>query len=274
MKPETTKPFPNMRFFSDGRHFQIAFLAVFLLYGILWLGWYADLAKYAVIFGAGLAVQGGLAYWKKQGLGPLKSSLITCLSLSILLYAGSYWVYALAAALAVAGKYFLRYKGKHLFNPANFGIVAVLLLSGQAWISPGQWGNALVPAFFIAGMGAMVLLKVGRIDTGLAFLAVFLGCFFLHNIVWRQWPLDFFTHQAANGALWLFALFMITDPMTSPNHPKARIAWATSAALAAFYAAQFHFINGAPIWILFFWSPLSAVFDKIWKAEKFQWGGG
>lgn len=255
----------------DARHFQIAFLTAFLLYGINALGWHTDVGKYAVLLGTGAATQAVLAHWRGQGADTLKSSLISCLSLSILLYAGALWIYAFAAFLAVAGKYALRFRGKHLFNPANFGIIAAIVLTGQAWISPGQWGQQGAMLFFIAGFGATVLLKVGRWDTGIAFLGTFLGCFFVYNILWRQWPLDFFLHQATNGALWLFSLFMITDPMTSPNHRNARWIWAATAALLAFYLAQFHFVNGAPLWVLFGWTLLTPLFDHFWPAPKFEW---
>ena len=46
-----------------------------------------------------------------------------------------------AAALAIGSKFILRVRGKHLFNPANFGVGAALLVLPGTWISPGQWGS-------------------------------------------------------------------------------------------------------------------------------------
>ena len=48
----------------------------------------------------------------------------------------------LAAVVTIAGKFLIRVNGKHIFNPTNGGIVAMLLLTNQVWVSPGQWGAA------------------------------------------------------------------------------------------------------------------------------------
>jgi hypothetical protein len=72
----------------------------------------------------------------------LRSPLITGLSLSLLLRADALWLYATAGVIAIASKFLLRAGGKHIFNPAGFAIVLLLLASGGVWISPGQWGAA------------------------------------------------------------------------------------------------------------------------------------
>lgn len=275
-------------FRSDARHFQILFLSSFLTYGVLVLDWSADAWKFLTIIGTALGTQALFARWRGQGLDTLKSALISSLSLCILFKANHYATYALAAFLAIAGKYLLRVDGKHLFNPANFGIIGTILLSmglnwvqrqtGWAlgveldgWISPGQWGTGFMLAFVICSAGGMVLFKAGRIDTGLAFAGTFLLCHYGLYVAHRGWPVDFFTHQAFNGALWLFALFMITDPMTSPNHWLARIVWAAGAAYIAFHLQAYYWVNGAPLWVLFFLTPLTILFDKILRARAFRW---
>ena len=47
-----------------------------------------------------------------------------------------------APVLAIGSKFLFRVRGKHLFNPAAFAIVALLLTSDEVWVSPGQWGAA------------------------------------------------------------------------------------------------------------------------------------
>ena len=42
-------------------------------------------------------------------------------------------------------------------NPTNGGLVAMLLLSDQVWVSPGQWGTVAVFAFLMASHGALVV---------------------------------------------------------------------------------------------------------------------
>lgn len=275
-------------FRSDARHFQILFLGIFLSYGVTILDWGADGWKFLIILGTALGTQALFARWRGQDMSTLKSALISSLSLCILFKANHYATYALAAFLAISGKYIFRIAGKHLFNPANFGIIGTILFFmalewGQkytglnlgvqldGWISPGQWGTSFMLAFIVCAAGGMVLLRAGRIDTGLAFAGTFLLCHYWFYVVYRGWPADFFTHQAFNGAVWLFALFMITDPMTSPNHWLARIIWAAGAAYIAFYLQAFHWVNGAPLWVLFFLTPLTVIFDKVLRAKRFQW---
>ena len=42
---------------------------------------------------------------------------------------------------------YLKIKNKHLFNPANFGIIFSVFILGDAWISPGQWGSSAIFLF-------------------------------------------------------------------------------------------------------------------------------
>jgi Na+-transporting NADH:ubiquinone oxidoreductase subunit NqrB len=116
------------------------------------------------------------------------------------------------------------------------------------------------------------LLKCGRIDISLAFIASFFGLEFMRSVLWLGWPIDYFGHMVTNGALLLFTFFMITDPMTTPNHPKARIAWAILVGILTFGLNHIFILNsGAPIWALFIISPLTLVFDKFFKSQKFAW---
>ena len=64
--------------------------------------------------------------------------IITALGLSLLLLSDLAWVPPLAAFVAVASKFVLRVRGKHVLNPANLGLAASFLLTTHAWSSPSQ----------------------------------------------------------------------------------------------------------------------------------------
>ena len=49
-------------------------------------------------------------------------------------------------------------------------IILSILIFQDAWISPGKWGSSIILLLLIGSAGLMVLLRAGRIDTGLAFL--------------------------------------------------------------------------------------------------------
>lgn len=259
-------------FLKDARHFQILSLSTFLCYGILQLGWNTNLDRILITFGTCLLTQ---LFWIKWSGAPwhsLKSAMISSLGLCLLLKTNLLTTAIIAGILTISSKFIIQYERKHIFNPVNFGIIATVMLTGDAWVSPGQWGSSFTTLFFVGAAGLMVLLKCGRIDISLAFIVSYYGLEFTRSVLWLGWPIDHFGHMVTNGALLLFTFFMITDPVTTPNHPKARIAWAVMVGLLTFGLNHIFILNsGAPIWALFIISPLTLVFDKFFKAQKFNW---
>lgn len=262
-----------LRFFqSDARHFQIAYLSLFLVYGIFSLGWDADLLKFGLAIGGSLAIQALFIQWTGKRWSGLKSALITSLGLCLLLKVNEPSTVVIAAALAIGSKFLIRSGGKHIFNPVNFGIVGSILLTGDAWVSPGQWGSSATLLYFMGAAALLVLLKVGRIDTSLAFLLTFSGLELVRTVFYLGWPLDHYLHHLTNGTLLLFTFFMITDPMTTPNHKRARWVWAMMIGVLSFVLVHVaHLQSSAPIWALFIVSPLTVAFDKIIPSKKYQW---
>ncbi len=241
------------------------------MYGFYFLGWDADWLNIIAAF-AGTLIITWLAIKRGMvGRHSLKSALITSLGLSLLLKANSPWLFLLAAVLAIGQKVLIRPGNKHLWNPANFGIVAVVILSGSAWISPGQWGSGALLIFIIGSLGLAVLSKIKRLETGFTFLIVLSSLEAARSIFYMGWGADVWLHKMSSGSLWLFALFMITDPMTSPNSRPMRILWATGIAIVSFVLANFYFINAAPFWVLFFATPLNFIIDRLYKSMPFKW---
>ncbi len=258
-------------FKSDARHYQVLFQLSFLLYGIFALDWELPLMRFNIVILACLGVQTLFILLKTKDWTGLKSALITAFSLCLMLAANSTWTFVLAAILAISSKFFLKINGKHIFNPANFGIMITLMITGDAWISPGQWGSNALLLMLVGCTGLVVLLKVKRLDTAFAFLIAFLGLSFIRNILYLGWPADFFWHQFSTGSLLLFSFFMITDPMSTPSSKKARIIWALLVGALTWYISTKLFVHTAPLWALFLLSPLVPVFDRFFKQEKFQW---
>ncbi|MDQ3110073.1 MAG: RnfABCDGE type electron transport complex subunit D [Bacteroidota bacterium] len=267
------QPFRNAIdwFKSDARHYQILFQLSFLLYGIFALNWEIPLMRFNIVILTCLSIQSLFIILKTKDWTGLKSALITAFSLCLMLAANSTWTFILAAVLGISSKFFIKINGKHIFNPANFGIMITLMITGDAWISPGQWGSNALLLMLVGCTGLVVLLKVKRLDTAFAFLIAFLGLSFIRNILYLGWPLDFFWHQFSTGSLLLFTFFMITDPMSTPSSRPARIIWALLVGALTWYISTKLFVHTAPLWALFVLSPLIPVFDRIFRAEKFKW---
>ncbi|MEL6592109.1 MAG: RnfABCDGE type electron transport complex subunit D [Bacteroidota bacterium] len=262
---------PRPSLWRDARHFQILYLGGFLLFGILALGWQAELMRYALLISTCLITQMIWTYFTTQNYTSWKSGLITALGLCLLLKSNQLWVLGLAGTLAISSKFLIRYRGKHLFNPANLGIIAAIVLTGDAWISPGQWGNTAIFLFLIGVTGSVVLFKVGRLDTCLSFLLTFALLLFIQNVLYKGWPLDHWLHSLTNGSLLLFTFFMITDPATTPNARKARILWAAGIGVFAFILTSWQYVHTAPIWALIIYAPITAFLDRYFQAKKFAW---
>jgi enediyne biosynthesis protein E5 len=268
---------PNI--FKDARYFQILFQSIFLCYGIFFLHWQKDGWLYLTYFITSIVTQFlcELAFGKndnpffisfKKGI---PSVLISSFGLSLLLKTNLLWVAIFAAFISIISKYIIRINGKHVFNPSALGIICAILLTGKAWVSPGQWGSGMVMLFAVLCLGFIVVTKVQNLSASLSFLGVFAGLLFIRQIVYLGWPLDYFLQSISTGSLLLFSFFMITDPKTTPNHSMAKIMWCAAIAGVAFYLASFKFINAAPIFVLVFAQPLVPLLDKLFKAKVFQW---
>lgn len=268
-----------MFFSKDARYFQILFQSIFLGYGIFYLGWKADWWLYLTYFITSITTQlilelllgkKELAYWKRIGFS-FPSVLISSFGLSLLLKTNSLQIAALAGFISIASKFIIKINGKHIFNPSALGIVATILFTEQAWFSPGQWGSSTVIFWGVCCLGFVIVTKVQKLDTSLAFIGTFAALFFIRQVIYLGWPLDFFIQSISTGSLLLFSFFMITDPKTTPNHKTARIIWSMLVAGVAFYITTFKFINGAPVWVLVGMQPLVPVIDRLFKAKIFEW---
>lgn len=255
---------------NDPRYYQIAVLGLLLGFGITWLDFGVRWENAAAIFGTAQLTQ--LVGSRLVGLprfDPL-SALITSLSLTLLLRTDHVAIASLAAMIAIASKFVVRIKGKHVFNPANVALVVVMLAFERAWISAGQWGNAAVGAFALACLGFLVLTRARRAETTLAFLAAY-AALLLGRAIWLGDPMSIPVHQLQNGALLIFAFFMISDPRTTPNSVLGRCLYGVLVATIA-YVIQFVFYepNGAVL-ALVMSAPFVPLIDYVSRGELYRW---
>lgn len=259
------------RLWLDPRHFQIAFQVVFLLAGFLMLSWNLEIHYYLIAITACLSAQAVGIHFTTKDYSGLKSALISALSICLMFKANHLSTFALAGILSIGSKYLIRFKGKHIFNPTNFGMVMAILITGDAWFSPGQWGSEMLFLFILMLSASALLLKVGRLDVALSFLITFSGLYFVKMVLFLGWELDVFFHQLSSGTLLLFTFFMITDPVTTPKSRKGRIIWAALIGVLAFGISNWYYVHSAPIWALFIISPISILINKYYKGKTFSW---
>ena len=198
------------------------------------------------------------------------SALITSLSLTLLLRTEFAGLAAAAAVIAIGSKFLIRFRDKHVFNPANVALVSLMLLSDGAWVSSGQWGSAAIGAFGLACLGFLVLTRAKRAETTIAFLCAY-GAMLFGRAIWLGDPLSIPVHQLQNGALLIFAFFMISDPKTTPDAPVGRILFALFVAATAFTIQFIFYQPNGPILALILCAPLVPMIDAVLHGSHYRW---
>ncbi len=244
-------------------------LGSLLIFGIAGRAFSIEGVDIAAIFATALATQ-----WALSAIFAVrfeaKSALITVLSLTLLLRANTAYPLMAAAFIAISSKFLLRANGKHIFNPANIGIVAVTLFSGAAWTTPGQWGTAIWLAAIIAGAGFFVTYRVSRLDTPLIFLGTF-ATLIVARALWLGDPLSIPMLRLQNGALILFAFFMISDPKTTPDGLAARALFAAATALLS-YVFIYHFYRADGIFYALALACIARpLIERFDSARAYRW---
>ena len=254
----------------DPRYYQIIVLSLLLIYGITALDFGIRWQNALVIVLTALGIQFlGTHYFRLPRFDPL-SPLITSLSLTLLLRTDDVMFAALAACLAIGSKFLIRFRDKHIFNPANFALVTLMLLSDHAWVSSGQWGSAAIAAFVLACLGFLVLTRARRAETTIAFIALY-GAMLFARALWLDDPLSIPLHQVQNGALLIFAFFMISDPKTTPNTALGRILFAALVASVAYTIQFIYYQPNGPILALIISAPLVPLIDALLAGRIYRW---
>jgi Na+-translocating ferredoxin:NAD+ oxidoreductase RnfD subunit len=256
---------------ADPRHGQILTLGSLLAYGLGWLGFDLGLAQMAVTVGTALAVQRLGDWWTgAPWRSGARSALISALSLCLLLRTDALWTAAVGSAVAVGSKFLIRVRGKHVFNPTNGALVALLLTTNLAWVSPGQWGTAAAFAFAMACAGLLVVNRAARSDVTVAFIAAYAAILVGRSLSLGE-PLTIPLHRLESGAFLLFSFFMISDPKTTPDSRIGRIAFAVLVAVGAWYVHFRLFRPNGFLWSLAAASLLVPLIDWIVPAARYQW---
>ena len=255
----------------DPRIYQLSVLAGLLVYGVCALDFEIGAVQVAVTLGAVLLAQWACTRWWKAPRFDPKSALISGLSLCLLLRTNYLWLVAACAVVTIASKFTLRFRGKHLFNPTNFGLVAAIALTdGRVWVSPGQWGNVAFFGFLMACLGGLVVNRAARADVTLAFLGFFLALV-VGRSLWLGEPLAIPLHRLQSGALLLFAFFMVSDPKTTPDSRAGRVLFAAVVAFGAWYVTFKMFRTNGLLWSLALLSLTVPLIDRLLPGMRYEW---
>ena len=258
---------------ADPRLYQIGTLASLLVYGMGWLDFDITAGRAALLLGSVLATQwvcdratGSTQPFRLSA----RSALISGLSLCLLLRTNRPELAMAAAIVTIASKFLIRVDGKHVFNPTNGGIAAMLVMTNQVWVSPGQWGAAASFAFLMACAGLLVVTRAARSDVTIAFIVAYGALVFGRSLLLGE-PAAIPLHRLESGALLLFTFFMISDPKTTPDSRAGRLLFAALVAFGAWYVQFRLFRTNGLLWSLAAGSMLVPIIDRVVPGARYQW---
>ena len=254
----------------DPRLYQIAVLGSLLSYGLMWLDFGVGGEQIAVVLSACLAVQYVCTRLFRLPRYDARSALISALSLCLLLRTGHPALAVLAAVVTISSKFLIRVDNRHVFNPTNFGLVVMMLLTDQVWVSPGQWGSVAFFGFLMACLGVVVVNRAARGDVTYAFLGCYLAIV-IGRTLWLGDPVSIAVHQLQNGGLVLFAFFMISDPKTTPDSSAGRVLFALLVALGASYVQFGLFRPNGLLWSLVACATTVPMINRWLPGRRYTW---
>ena len=199
----------------ENRYVPPVFITLILLVGHLSYGILESLEKTAIAILTAIVAEvvlGRIFYRKWPNLA---SAYITGISVGILIRSPAFWPFALCSAISITSKYVLRIKGRHLWNPSNFGICAMLFLAGDTVASLSiQWGNYLWPMLVIWVLGSIIIYRLRRFHITATYVIAFVLFAFLRSwMTGSPWQAEI---APITGPMYqLFIFFMITDPRTT-----------------------------------------------------------
>lgn len=242
---------PSIR---DPRLHVAAVLLTIQVLGQTVLGFRLSVAQILICLATGALIEFGVAFFKDGALMWPASGLLTGNSTAIILRTpgtlhghwwslNGIWIFIGVVVISMLSKYVIRWRGRHIFNPSNLGLVIAFVALGPRltepqdlwWIPFGPWlyvtyAVLIVGGLLIAWELRLIGLELGFMAGFAAFTALALYAAPDHCMVasWHVAPMcgrDLWQILVISPEILVFALFMVPDPRTVPDSPVARVAF-------------------------------------------------
>ncbi len=250
---------PSIR---DPRMHVAAVLVTLQVLGQTVLGFRLSVAQILVCLATGALIEFVVAFFKDSAIMWPASGLLTGNSAAFILRTpgtlhGQWWslhgiwIFVGVVAISMASKYLIRWRGRHIFNPSNLGLVLAFTILGPKltepqdlwWIPAGPW---LIVTYAVLVVGGLLIawelrllgLEIAFMAAFAAFTALALALVPDHCMVasWHVAPMcgrELWQILVTSPELLVFGLFMIPDPRTVPDGPVARVAFGIVVAILA-----------------------------------------
>jgi Na+-translocating ferredoxin:NAD+ oxidoreductase RnfD subunit len=255
------------KFFSmENRYLSPMFITLILLVGHLSFGILESYQKTLLAIAASIGTELVLSRIFFGKWPNIASAYISGISVGILLRSPAFWPYAVCSIVSITSKYVLRVKGRHIWNPSNFGISVMLFLAAETVGGLSiQWGNYLLPMLVIWGLGAIIIWRLKRFHITGIYVASFLMFAMLRSyLTGNPWLAEV---APITGPMYqLFIFFMITDPKTTVKSKTGQCIVVFVVAFVEMILRLYQVVY-APFYALFVVGP-SAMLIEIWMESR------
>ena len=147
------------------------------------------------------------------------SALISGLFIGGLLTQNLQWYfYVLAGMIAILSKHLIKIQQKHIFNPANFGILLVSVIFG---VSHTWWISS--PLVLVLIFGIFIIWRLRRFDLTISFLATYYLINPIIELLKHGSFNDIYLTIINGGVIYFFSMYMLIEPKTNPATRKSRV---------------------------------------------------
>jgi len=248
---------PSLR---DPRLHVAAVLLTLQALGQTVLDFRLSIAQILVCLAVGALIEFGVSFFKDKVILWPASGLLTGNSTAFILrvpgtFHGQWWsthgiwIFVGVVAVSMASKYLIRWRGRHIFNPSNLGLVLAFVILGPTytepqdlwWIPMGPW--MLLTYAILIGGGLLIARELKLVGLELGYMAAFALFAALalipvpdHCMIasWHAAPLcgwQLWQILVTSPEVLIFAFFMIPDPRTVPDGQVGRFVFGVIVAL-------------------------------------------
>jgi Na+-translocating ferredoxin:NAD+ oxidoreductase RnfD subunit len=255
------------RFQIDKRYLAPILVTAVLIVGQVSFGFLESWGRTMLAIVTSIAIEVVLGLLVTGKMPHLASAYVSGISVGMLVRSPEFWPYALCAAISITSKYLIRVDGRHIWNPSNLGIVAMLVLAADTVASLSvQWGNTLLPMVTVWLFGAVIINTLGRFHITLTYVASFIAFAGLRSVITGH---PFLAEVAPiTGPMYqLYIFFMITDPKTTVRTKKGQMLTVLVVALVESLMRLMQFVH-APYYALFIVGPIANLIEIAGDRKK------
>ena len=253
-------------FTFDNRFIPPIFITLILLLGNLSFGILESYTKTLLAIASAIATELILGRLVTGKWPHLASAYITGISVGILIRSPAFWPYALCSVIAITSKYVVRVKGRHIFNPSNFGICVMLFFAAEsvAMLSI-QWGNNIWAMLVIWSLGSAIIWRLRRFHICATYVLSFLVFAVIRSFITHE-PWQSEVSPITGPEYQLFIFFMITDPKTTVRSKRWQCVVAFTVAAVEMVMRLDQSIY-APLYALFVVGPTAILIEMWWNSR-------